>query len=89
MQQQEQSSRSHVQALFSDPIILNRKKSTCLKSRLHDVRRDAHDPVEDAGQSAGEDGLADAEVRPGAALRDQRALDDLVAPEVCGTGRNV
>ena len=62
---------------------------TCLKSRFHDVRRDAHDPVEDAGQPAGEDGLADAEVRPGAALRDQRALDDLVAPKVCGTGGNV
>ena len=63
--------------------------STCLKSRFHDVRRDAHDPVEDSGQPAGQDGLADAEVRPGAALRDQRALDDLVAPEVCGTGGNV
>ena len=62
---------------------------TCLKSRLHDVRRDAHDPVEDAGQPAGENGLADAKVRPGAALRDQRALDDLVAPKVCGTGGNV
>ena len=62
---------------------------TSLESRLHDVWRDAHDPVEDAGQPAGQDGLADAEVRPGAALRDQCALDDLVAPKVRSTGGNV
>ena len=62
---------------------------TCLQPALEHVRRDGHHPVEDPRHAAGEERPPDAQLGAVAALGGQRPLDDLVAAEVGGAGRNV